>query len=699
MIATAVAVLAVESSGLAGQRWLEFAVALALDPAVEVVHWCGAPPSARIDGVVTTQAEPWDVVSSAARADREGASDCGHVAILFEAPVELPVGFVEHAISAIEADRCNAIVSFLSDRADDTCLFDEARIGRGHCDAAELTSAQINELLPAQSRLIQLDVPGGWVHAIDTELAATFARKPDSGRSANREPLAAVMAWGAGSLSGHGFRVLMDPRLYLAGALTELRAVVSGSAVPTATVPAPTSPAAASAPASVRRDDALAGVRAAVFGLDVAIDATCLGPSQDGTQTLVVALIEALTADPRVRSVGVATSRDGLPDYAAQLASLRGVRVAATGAAGMSEFGPLDIIHRPFPPRLRPRRGPWGMWSAQAARTVLSVLDLISFDIAAYSGPEDFAAHRGSIAVAFECVDHVVAISADVADQVRNHGFDLPHDRLSAVPLGTDHLVSSDAIARPLELPDAVCEHPFLLAMGTDLTHKNRDLAIAAWMQLRRRGHVTLGLVLVGRHVELGSSAIVEATLLAGAQTTGCVDLGPVPQSQRNWLLKHATAVLYPTSAEGFGFVPFEAAQLGTPTVWVPFGPLAELLPDTAGTARSWAPTDLADAAHRLLVDGSAAAEAVDLVLAAGAQLTWERTAAATVDAYFAALSMPKRAPHALGEAERLAARAARLQSDLRTAHQRLNLIDRGWAGRSRTLARRMRSKLRRRLG
>lgn len=692
MIATAVAVLAVESSGLAGRRWLEFAVALALDPAVEVVHWCGASPAARVDGVVATHAEPWDVVSSAARADREGASDCGRVAILFEAPVELPAGFVEHAISAVAGDRRTAIVSFLSDRADDTCLFDDARAGRGRGDAVGLTSARINELLPAESRLIQLDAPGGWVHAIDTELASTFARNPGlgCGEPAAREPLAVTIGLAVGSLSGHGFRVLMDPTVYLGAALTGVDGAAS-----IAVAPPGTTAASVSGSASVSRNDALAGVRAAVFGLDVAIDATCLGPSQDGTQTQVVALIEALTADPRVRSVGVATSRDGLPDYAAHLASLRGVRVAATDAAGMSEFGPLDIIHRPFPPRLRPRRGPWGTWSAQAARTVLSVLDLISFDIAAYSAPKDLAAHRRSIAVGFECVDHVVAISADVANQIRNHAFDLPDDRLSAVPLGTDHLVSPGTIARPPDLSDAVCEHPFLLVMGTDLTHKNRDLAIAAWMQLRRRGHVTLGLVLVGRHVELGSSAIAEATLLAGAQTTGCVDLGPVPQSQRNWLLKRAAAVLYPTSAEGFGLVPFEAARWGTPTVWVPFGPLAELLPDTAGTARSWDPTDLADAAHHLLVDDSAAAEAVDLVLAAGAQLTWERTAAATVDAYFAALSMPKRAPHALGEAERLAARAARLQSDLRIANQRLATIDRGWTRRSRTLARTLRNKLR----
>jgi glycosyltransferase involved in cell wall biosynthesis len=34
---------------------------------------------------------------------------------------------------------------------------------------------------------------------------------------------------------------------------------------------------------------------------------------------------------------------------------------------------------------------------------------------------------------------------------------------------------------------------------------------------------------------------------------------------------------LYPTSAEGFGFVPYEAAAMGTPATFTNFGPLAEI--------------------------------------------------------------------------------------------------------------------------
>ena len=175
MSATTAAVLAVKSSGLADGYWLDLAQSLARDPAIAVVNWCGAAPSIQIDGVVATHAEPWDIVSGAARSDREMTCDDLPVAIMFEAPVELPPDFVERVTCTIRADRRNAVVSFLSDRADDTCLFDQSRAGRSRTETVGLTATQINALLPQQSQLIQLATPGGWVHAIDTELAATFA--------------------------------------------------------------------------------------------------------------------------------------------------------------------------------------------------------------------------------------------------------------------------------------------------------------------------------------------------------------------------------------------------------------------------------------------------------------------------------------------------------------------------------------------
>jgi glycosyltransferase involved in cell wall biosynthesis len=53
--------------------------------------------------------------------------------------------------------------------------------------------------------------------------------------------------------------------------------------------------------------------------------------------------------------------------------------------------------------------------------------------------------------------------------------------------------------------------------------------------------------------------------------------LGHVTSDERAWLLANAKAVVYPSSAEGFGFVPHEAAALTTHTTFTNFGPLMEV--------------------------------------------------------------------------------------------------------------------------
>ena len=119
--------------------------------------------------------------------------------------------------------------------------------------------------------------------------------------------------------------------------------------------------------------------------------------------------------------------------------------------------------------------------------------------------------------------------------------------------------------------------------------------------------------------------------------------LPDVTDEERNWLLRHASVVLYPTAAEGFGLVPFEAARFGTPTVAVPFGPLREVNNTAPVWSASWDPVDLADAAQALLEDPALARRQVDAVLANGARYTWSRTAEGLVKAYRDLIARPQR--------------------------------------------------------
>ena len=108
--------------------------------------------------------------------------------------------------------------------------------------------------------------------------------------------------------------------------------------------------------------------------------------------------------------------------------------------------------------------------------------------------------------------------------------------------------------------------------------------------------------MLAGPCVPYGGSRNAERQLLQHGD--GSVVLLPnVSSRERNWLFRHAAVVLYPTSAEGFGLVPFEAARFGSPTVTVGFGPLLETSPNVPVVASSWDPGEIADCVERLMDD------------------------------------------------------------------------------------------------
>ena len=119
--------------------------------------------------------------------------------------------------------------------------------------------------------------------------------------------------------------------------------------------------------------------------------------------------------------------------------------------------------------------------------------------------------------------------------------------------------------------------------------------------------------------------------------------LPDIPSYQRNWLMRHADLVLYPTSAEGFGLVPFEATRFGTPTLFTGFGPLELLAPDMPIVAKDWSPDALTMAAESLLSDPALAKAQVESCLAAGTKYTWEATAERLSDLYRHVLALSPR--------------------------------------------------------
>ena len=114
-------------------------------------------------------------------------------------------------------------------------------------------------------------------------------------------------------------------------------------------------------------------------------------------------------------------------------------------------------------------------------------------------------------------------------------------------------------------------------------------------------------------------------------------------EGEKAWLLSKADPLVYPTVQEGFGLVPFEAADAGVATLWAAHSSLAEVLPPEAAAILPWDVRATAQRAAALLRDPAAREAIVAAVREAAGRFTWDRTAAGILAVYREAAVAPAR--------------------------------------------------------
>jgi glycosyltransferase involved in cell wall biosynthesis len=364
--------------------------------------------------------------------------------------------------------------------------------------------------------------------------------------------------------------------------------------------------------------------------LSVTVDARCLNRPPAGTQVHALELIGALRrfADVDLR---VLLPVDPMP-YATQ--ALAGVETIAYDE--LDETTPRTaIVHRPFQVT---SDDDLNVLALAGERVVITHQDLIAYRNPAYHPDADaWEVHRRLTREALGLADLVVFESRHAADDALADSL-VPEDRLRVVPIGVDHFTLRDG-AEPVDVPG-----PFLLALGTNYAHKNLRWAELLVDAMRARGWDGT-LVVAGAHADFG-----------GEEPEGAVRLGSVSEGQKAWLYANAAAVVYPTTYEGFGLIPFEAALHGTPSLWAPVASLADWLPAEHAALVPW---DAEASAERALAVIRDPEPLVAAVRAAAAELTWERAASELVETYRAAVAGPPR-PSGRIAADALAADAER---------------------------------------
>lgn len=598
------------------------------------VHHCAEPHLAA--ALASLSAPTW----------RQGGSR-RHV-LLISAPVVVPPGFLDRAIPAVDDDLRTATVSFLSNAAGALSVPNRNAPMMhqvGPHDEVSITR-QLRTLAPAPP-FAPIAAPIGPVTVL-SRFALSAIEGLDRTLAASPELLVADFGLRAGQRC---FVNVVDAGTYCTRAY-DLAAYEPG---PLETVGSPDhSLLERRYPTALARheDDrtraesplglAITIAAAKIRGLRIILDGRDIGPKEMGTQVQILSLARELARRTDVDSVQLAIP-GGIPGYAMPFLQSEKISVFTSHDLDMSAAAPADIIHRPSQPSVAL---PIDAWREKADRVVVTLLDVIAFQVGAYfSSAQDWMRYRDNLTTGAAGADAIVITCDDAGRHIEAEALPLERDRTFLVPLGTDHLQGSEPDEFPAELAArGFAGQQFLLVLGTNYGHKNRDIAIKAW-QLLRHAYPQLALVLAGAYVPNGSSRHAETAARHGGDD-GLFVLPDVNSAERNWLMRHASCLLYPTSAEGFGLVPFEAARFGTPTVGVRFSPLRDLNPGAENFADSWDPGDLATAAGALLNDPQQAAAQVRTTLHNADQLRWADTAAGLTDVYRHALSRPSRWPY-----------------------------------------------------
>lgn len=393
----------------------------------------------------------------------------------------------------------------------------------------------------------------------------------------------------------------------------------------------------------------LIATRAARGGISVTVDARSLGWGFGGTQTYVGTLVLALARSGAV-SVRAVLAGEHEPELHEELMA-SGVEIVTYEDAAGGELRRTDVIHRPqqvfTPSDLR-------LLQLVGERLVVTHMDLIAYRVPTYHDSVDaWRAYRRTSRLALAAADRVIFLSEHARRDALAEEL-VPEDRTVVAGIGVAPALPPAEHDRPARIPAGT---DLLLMLGADYAHKNRPFAIKILDELVRRHGWPGILVLAGAHVPHGSSADAEAELLRPRPDLAAriIDLGPVSDAEKRWLLRAAVAHVTPTTYEGFGLAPLEAAAAGRPCLYAPRGSLAEIIDPAGATIVPWEPAATADAAVELLRAGPAREHHLDLLTEALNRHTWERVIPQILTAYERAVASPSRAsaPRAWAELER----------------------------------------------
>lgn len=165
---------------------------------------------------------------------------------------------------------------------------------------------------------------------------------------------------------------------------------------------------------------------------------------------------------------------------------------------------------------------------------------------------------------------------------------------------------------------------PYLLYLGTLQPRKNLARLVQAFAQLPAQTHQ---LVLAGKPGWLTQPILTQIAAMP-AEITGRILLtGYIPDADKAALISGATALLYPSLYEGFGFPVLEGQVCGVPVLTAANSSMPEVAGAGALQVRAERAGEIADGIMRLIIDEDLRRRLIAAGEANAAHFTWERAA------------------------------------------------------------------------
>lgn len=270
---------------------------------------------------------------------------------------------------------------------------------------------------------------------------------------------------------------------------------------------------------------------------------------------------------------------------------------------------------------------------ARKIRRVVTVHDLTFFDHPEWHQRSKVAFFRPMIRAAVAEADVVVVDSAATAERltavlapsspVRTVPLGVDLDRFRPAPVGDP---TDLAVLRPLGV-----RPPYVAFLGTLEPRKNVPALVRAF-SLVAAGRPELRLVLAG--ADGWGAAAVGAEIAEGGVATRVLRTGYIPSPAVAPLLRQASAVVYPSVAEGFGLPALEALGCGAALITSRDTSMAEVTGDAAVLVDPQDDRALARALAGLLDDPVLTARLRAQGPRRAARYTWAAAAGGHLEAY-----------------------------------------------------------------